>query len=193
MFPDRQFAPAPPEVAVRWIRECDARSSGLEKFIPVSDIPSRSTGSRPKTLEMRSNSLTSSGAEPEVKRRMWLKSKGLSPRTSINLVYMAGTAMKHRTDGIAGVAGKFGDHGFRIELIEHAHMGAAEKRRVHGKAQPVNMKQRQGVTQHIFFRKSPDTDDVAGIIDQVSVGQDRSLGVAGGPGGVDNQGPDHPV
>ncbi len=67
---------------------------GLEKFIPVSDMPSRSTGSLPKAFLIRSKSLTNKGAEPEVHNRIWPKSRVSSRRKSNILEYIEGTAIK---------------------------------------------------------------------------------------------------
>jgi len=66
---------------------------GLEKFIPVSDIPSLSTGPFPKILLILSNSLGGSGAEPEASSRMWLKSRVSLSNLPTILTYMVGTPM----------------------------------------------------------------------------------------------------
>jgi hypothetical protein len=67
--------------------------SGLEKFIPISDIPSRSTGSFPNTSFIFPKSLARSGAEPNAHNLICSKFGIPSPRFSMSLLYIAGTAI----------------------------------------------------------------------------------------------------
>ena len=43
------------------------------------------------------------------------------------------------------------------------------------------------MAKYIRFTDFPDIDDIAGIMDQIFVGENRPFGFAGGAGGVDNE------
>jgi len=51
----------------------------------------------------------------------------------------------------------------------------------------VNMKERKGVAENISLGDLPNLDDIPGIVDQILLGDNRSLGLTGRSRGVDEE------
>jgi hypothetical protein len=58
---------------------------------------------------------------------------------------------------------------------------------VEGKTQAVNMKKWKGVAENVSFGDLPNLDDIPRILDQILLGEDRSLGLTRRPRGVDEE------
>ena len=52
----------------------------------------------------------------------------------------------------------------------------------------MDMEERKGMAEHIFFRDLPDANDVLCVLDQVLLSKDGSLGLACGAGCIDKNG-----
>ena len=91
----------------------------------------------------------SSGAEPEMNRRMWLAACLVRPGSASMRTYSVGTPMNtvafaHRFDGQ-----------LRVELAEPDHLAAIEQRAVQRHEQAVHVEDRQRVDQHVAPRLQP--------------------------------------
>ena len=50
------------------------------------------------------------------------------------------------------------------------------------------MKEREGVAENVSLGDLPNLDDIPGILDQVLLGEDRSFGLTGRSGGINEDG-----
>ena len=75
-----------------------------------------------------------------------------------------------------------------VELRQEDHRGVGEERDVGRDEEAVGVEDRQRVDQHVVRGEAPGVDQGPGVRDEVSVGQHRALGAAGGARGVEQRG-----
>ena len=138
--------------------------------MPVSDIPSRSTGSLPNirfdSFELLDQKGGGTGS-PEAH----VVEIGFSVAPIVHEYGVhGGDRHEHGARVALVLVGQNIQHGLRDEGVQHPDLGAGEKRGVQREAQAVHVEQGQDMAENVRGGNLPDIDDVPGVVDQVFPG-----------------------